>query len=87
MAKSKAEKKQRGREAREAARKAKQRQQLISRATWIGIPVLAIVGLIVFGIFRQNNQPPFDLLANLSPANVQGDIDNSITIIEFGDFG
>ncbi len=87
MAKSKAEKKQRGREAREAARKAKQRQQLVSRVTWIGVPVLAIIGLIAFGLIRQNNQPPFDPLANLSPANVQGDIDNSVTIIEFGDFG
>ena len=87
MAKSRSEKKQRGREAKEAARKAKQRQQLISRVTWIGIPALAVIGLIAFGIIRQNNRPPFDPLENLNQANVQGNIDNSVTIIEFGDFG
>ena len=87
MAKSRSEKKQKGREAKEAARKAQQRQKLLSRVTWIGIPVLAVIALITFGIIRQNNRPPFDPLANLNPANVQGNIDNSVTIIEFGDFG
>ena len=87
MAKSRSEKKQQGRDAREAARKAQQRERFISRATWIGLPILAVVGLIAFGIIRQNNQPPLDPLANLNPANVQGDLDNSVVIIEFGDFG
>ena len=87
MAKSRSEKKQQGRDAREAARKAQQRERFISRATWIGLPILAVVGLIAFGIIRQNNQPPLDPLANLNPANVQGDLNNSVVIIEFGDFG
>ena len=84
---SKAEKKKRGREAREAERQAKKRQQLISRLTWIGLPVLAVIGLIAFGVIRQNNQPPFDPMANLIPANLQGDPNAPVTIIEFGDFG
>lgn len=84
---SKAEKKQRGREAREAQRKTQKRQQLLSRLKWIGLPVLAVIGLIAFGVIRQNNQPPFDPMADLIPANLQGDPNAPITIIEFGDFG
>ena len=84
---SKAEKKKRGREAREAQRKAEKNQKLLSRIMWIGIPVLAVVGLITFGIIRQNNKPPFDPMADLKPANVQGDPAAPITIMEFGDFG
>lgn len=83
----KAEKKQKGREAREAQRKVAKRNQQISRALWIGLPVLLVLGLIGFGLIRQANQPPFDPLAGLRPENVQGNLEAPITILEFGDFG
>ena len=87
MAKSRAEKKEKGRAAKEAARKAKQREQLTSRILWIGIPLLAVAGLIAFGIIRQNNQPPFDPLVGLRETNSQGNVAAPVTIVEFGDFG
>lgn len=87
MAKSKSEKKQRGREAKAARRKAEQRSKLISRVLWIGLPILGVAGLIAFGLIRQANQPPFDPLADLRPTNIEGNLDAPITILEFGDFG
>ena len=87
MAKSKAEKKKKGREAREARRKAEQRQKLISRSLWIGLPILFIVSLITWGVINQNNQPPFDPLLNLRDSNVSGNLAAPVTIVEFGDFG
>lgn len=86
MAKSKAEKKQLGRETREAKRKAEQRQKLISRLLWIGLPVLIVVGLATFGVIRQNNQPPFDPLLGLRESNIDGNSAAPITVVEFGDF-
>ncbi|MFK7804622.1 MAG: hypothetical protein AB8G95_23500 [Anaerolineae bacterium] len=87
MAKSKADKKQRGREAREAKRKAEKQSKLVSRLLWIGLPTLLVVGLISWGIINQANQPPFDPLAGLRATNIQGNTDAPITILEFGDFG
>lgn len=87
MAKSRADKKQKGKEAREAARKAKQREQLTSKLLRIGVPILAVIGLIAFGITRQNSQPPFDPLVDLRDTNIQGNISAPVTIVEFGDFG
>ena len=86
MAKSKAEKKQRGREAREAKRKSEKRQKLISRALWIGLPTLLIIGLIGWGVLRQANRPPFDPLLGLRETNIDGALSAPVTVVEFGDF-
>lgn len=87
MTKSKSEKKQRGREAKQAKRQAEKRAKLASRLLWIGLPALFIVALVAWGVINQANQPAFDPLADLRPANIQGDAEAPITILEFGDFG
>ena len=87
MAKTKTEKKQRGREAKEAKRKAEQRNKLFSRLLWIGLPILVVAGLITWGVINQNNQPPFDPLLDIRESNISGNLAAPVTIIEFGDFG
>ncbi|MEM8863081.1 MAG: hypothetical protein AAGD96_32625 [Chloroflexota bacterium] len=84
---SKAEKKKRGRQAKQERRKQQKRQQLINRVLWIGLPTIFVIGLITFGVIRQANQPPLDVLQNLRPTNLQGNPNAPITIVEFGDFG
>ncbi|MFT5194120.1 MAG: protein-disulfide isomerase [Cellvibrionaceae bacterium] len=86
MAKSKSEKKQQGREAKKAKHRLDKRNQQISSALWIGLPILFVVGLIAFGLVRQANQPPFDPLAGLKSTNIDGNSSAPVTVIEFGDF-
>ncbi|MEM9773596.1 MAG: hypothetical protein AAF902_03370 [Chloroflexota bacterium] len=84
---SKSEKKRKGRQAKQERRKQLKRQKLINRILWFGLPSMAVMGLIVFGVIRQANQPPLDVLANLRLTNIDGNPSAPITIVEFGDFG
>lgn len=74
----------------ESAKQKREAKKRAARLRWIGIasiPILFIVGIILAGINRQAGTPDPANLSEVMPANIDGTLEASVIIVEWGDFG